>query len=282
MTPDYVLIGHMTADLVHGDRILGGTVSYAARTVSAFGLKVGVLTSADPNDPLLDVLRPYVSDLALVPAASSSTFENIYSAAGRQQYIRAVANRLTPASLPEDWRGAPLVHFAPLTGELDPLDWLNCFPNAQWLLTAQGLLREWDADGRVYFKQWHASRALRAIDWLVLSEEDIAQAPALEAEYARDARHFVLTRAEKGGTHYAAGIPTEYTTPQVEVIQPTGAGDVFAAALLCALHLLGGDVPAALQVAARLGATAVTRQGWEGAPTPAEAQAALEQATQRK
>ncbi|MEL6151294.1 MAG: carbohydrate kinase family protein [Chloroflexota bacterium] len=117
--------------------------------------------------------------------------------------------------------------------------------------------------------------ALRQLDWLVLSEEDIVLAPELEAEYAAVANHFVLTRAENGGTHYDHGVSSTYSTPQVTVEQPTGAGDVFAAALLCGLHVLDGDVDAALHVAAVLGATAVTRDGWNGAPTADEVRTVL-------
>lgn len=273
--PDYLLIGHMTADITPHGRILGGTVSYAARTISAFGLRVGVLTSADPNDPLIDVLSPYVDDLVVIPAESTSTFENIYTETGRQQMIRGVAKKLTWEHLPEHWRKASMVHFAPLTGEIDPAHWFNKFPDARTLMTAQGLLRVWGDDDVVRFKSWLDHDALQHLDWLVLSEEDIAQAPHLEQAYVDAANHLVMTRAENGGTYYHNGQTQTYITPQVEVIQPTGAGDVFAAGLLVGLHLSGGDVAASLALGAQLGAIAVTRDGWDGAPTPEEVQSAL-------
>lgn len=275
LVPDYLLIGHLTADLTPHGRILGGTVSYAARTVAAFGLRVAVLTSAATPEPLLDELKRYAHDVVVVPSAETSTFENIYGAQGRQQYIRGVASVLHMADVPPAWLAAPLVHLAPLTGELDPAEFLAGFASARTLMTAQGLLRQWDETGLVRFKRWLEPSALAALGWLVLSEEDILQAPELESEYAAVVEHLVMTRAEYGGTHYQNGNPTAYTTPHVEVIQPTGAGDVFAAALLASLHLLDGDIRAALSVAARLGAIAVTRDGWEGAPTAEEVQHAL-------
>jgi sugar/nucleoside kinase (ribokinase family) len=268
----------MTADLTPSGRFLGGTVSYAARTVSALGLRVGVLTSAMPDDPLLADLERLVTDMVVIPAESTSTFENIYASEVRQQFIRGVAEPLTYESIPESWRGAPLVHFGPLTGEIDPSKLFGRFPNAIRLLTGQGLMRQWDETGLVKFKRWYDPVALRQLDWLVLSEEDIVLAPELEQEYAASVANFVMTRAERGGTHYQNGAASEYSTPQVSVSQPTGAGDVFAAALLAALHLLDGDVSLALQVAAKLGSAAVTRDGLEGAPTVEEAQAALDAA----
>jgi len=273
---DYLLIGHVTADLQGDDRILGGTVSYAARTVSAFGLRVGVLTSADTADPLLKQLVQYTDELAVIPSENTSTFENIYTGNQRQQVIRKVAGKLSPANIPTGWLDIPFVHLAPLTGELTPVEMAAAFPDSTVLLTAQGLLRTWGTDGVVHFAPWQDEAALRAIDWLVISEEDIAAQPDLEAAYAQLAANVVITRAEKGGTYYRDGNPLLYDTPSVEVSQPTGAGDVFAAALLCSMKVFDGDVKKSLRVAAALGSIAVTRNGWDGAPTRDEVTRLLE------
>lgn len=271
--PDYLLIGHLTADLTPDGRFLGGTVSYAARTAHAFGLRVGVLTSAAADEPLLDELAPY-AEIRSIPAADTSTFENIYHATGRTQYIRGVAETLTTEHVPADWRAAPLVHLAPLTDEVDP-QIAHLFPDATVLLTLQGWLRRWDADGRVRFKRWFDPDVLRAINIVVFSEDDILEAPDMEAAFRDVTEHLVVTRAERGGTYYNSGDRHSYDTLQVEVVNPTGAGDVFAGALLSSLHLLDGDMHAAINVAARLGAISVTRWALEGTPTPDEVRAAL-------
>ncbi|RMG78480.1 MAG: ribokinase [Chloroflexi bacterium] len=270
---DYLLIGHMTADLTPEGRRLGGTVSYAARTAHAFGLRVGVLTSAAVNEPLLDEIRPYAEVVSL-EAEATSTFENIYTPEGRQQYIRGVANKITVADIPEVWRTTPYVHLAPLTGEVDP-DIVFAFPNATKLLTLQGWLRYWEDDGLVQFKRFYDEHVLSALDIVVFSEEDIREAPDMEAQYAAVVKNLIVTRAAHGGTYYHQGQPFNYSTPQVEEVNPTGAGDVFASALLAALSHVGGDMHKALQVAAQLGAIAVTRFFLEGAPTPDEVQKTL-------
>ncbi len=274
VTPDYLLIGHATADLTPAGRLLGGTVSYAARVIHSFGLKAGILTSTAPNEPLLDQLLPFVSEIAVLPAQNTSTFENIYNPSGRIQYLRAVASKITPADIPTHWLNAPLVHLAPLTDEVDP-SIAHQFKNATVMLTLQGWLRKWDSDGRVRFKRWFDVDILKDIDIVVFSEEDVAEAPELEQEFAGAVHHLFVTRAEKGGTYYHDGQPTDYTTLQVELVHPTGAGDVFAAGLLSSLHVLHGDYLAATQVAARLAAISVTRMGLESAPTAVEVQAAL-------
>ncbi|MBC6937647.1 MAG: hypothetical protein DWB42_17695 [Chloroflexi bacterium] len=274
MTPDYLLIGHVTADLTPAGRLLGGTVSYAARVVKAFGLRAGVLTSAAENEPLLEHLRPFVDELAVLPAASTSTFENIYEPSGRIQYIRGVAAPLGFEDIPAAWRAAPLVHLAPLTGEVDP-QIARRFKDATVMLTLQGWLRQWDGAGRVNFKRWFDPDVLSHINVVVFSEEDIREAPELEVEFAGAVEHLFVTRAERGGTYYRRGQAIPYTTPQVEQIHPTGAGDIFAAALLSSLGFLNHDMRRAAQVAARLAALSVTRVGLDGAPSVEEVRQAL-------
>lgn len=272
--PDYLLIGHATADLTPNGRVLGGTVSYAARVVQSFGLSVGVLTSAAADEPLLAELRPHTDDMVVLPADSTSTFENIYNPTGRVQYLRGVASKIAAKDVPPAWKTSPLVHLAPLTDEVDP-QIASTFPDAMVMLTLQGWLRRWDADGRVRFKRWFDAAVLENIQIVVFSEEDVAEAPELEHEFASVVRHLFVTRAEKGGTYYYNGQPTVFTTPQVEMVHPTGAGDVFAASLLCALHLLDNNVDLAVRVAAKLAAISVTRVGLASAPTPDEVRAAL-------
>lgn len=272
-TPDYVLIGNITADIAPGSRQLGGTVSYSAPTAGAFGLKVGVLTAASEGEPLLADISPSI-EVVHKSASATTTFENIYTPQGRVQYIRAVAPPLTPADVPNAWHAARLVHLGPIAAETDPA--LGAlFPQARVLLTLQGCLREWGDDGRVHFRRWLDRDALRHIDIVVFSEEDIVEAPQLEVEYASAVRYLVVTRAERGGSLYIDGVRQDYSTPQVTLVHPTGAGDIFAAALLSALDQVGGDYAKACTVAAILAAGSVTRMGLASVPNEAEVRAAL-------
>jgi sugar/nucleoside kinase (ribokinase family) len=273
--PDYILIGHLTADLTPTGRTLGGTVSYAARVIQSFGLDVGMLTSAAPDEPLIEQLSPYVAEMVVLPASATSTFENIYTPTGRVQYVRGVASKIVASDIPAQWLSAPLVHLAPLTDEVDP-QIAHQFKNSTTLLTLQGWLRRWHADGRVHFKSWFDSDVLNDIDIVVFSEEDIAEAPELEAQFAGVVKHLFVTRAERGGTYYHWGQPVTYSTPQVELVHPTGAGDVFAASLLCGLHVTGGDMDRSIRIAAELAAVSVTRVGLDSAPTPQEVKQTLD------
>lgn len=270
---DYLLIGHIAADLVLGGRILGGTVSYAARTAHAFGLRVGVLTSAAPDEPLLDELRQYAQVIA-VPAAQTTTFENIYTPEGRKQYLRAMAAPIQLSHVPLEWLDTPLIHIAPITDDLT-YHMIPAFSGkGRILITPQGWMRRRAEDDRVHFKRWFDPDILKHVDVVVFSEEDIIAAPDLEPAFAQAVDCCIVTRSDQGGTYYLKSQNHRYQAVEAKTVDPTGAGDIFAASFLAALHNLN-NIDLAVQVAAIIAAHSITRVGLLGTPASAEVQAAL-------
>lgn len=255
----YLLIGTTTADIIDNRRILGGTVSYSASIVNRFGHDVRILTSGAVDEPLHNILYE-IADVHIVPSEYTSTFENIYSDTGRVQVIHQTSADLKQSMLPDTWYDSQLVHLAPLTNEVD-FAFASKFPNSTVLLTPQGYMRKWGDDGIVHFKRWLDKGVLEAIDILVLSKQDIREAPDLEYEFPKYTKHVVVTNGENGGTYYHDGIATPYAAYPVRETDPTGAGDVFASSLLASLPLLDNDMVAALKVAARMAAMAVTVEG---------------------
>lgn len=273
---DVLLMGHMTADIVPGGRMLGGTVSYAAPTYAAFGHQVGILTSAAYNEALLKYLLPY-GKLMVIPAENSLTYENVYAPEGRTQYVRATAEPLEFGDIPNAWTNAAYVHMGPLADEVNPAEVARHFPDATVMLTLQGLMRRWDADGKVHFKQWFDEEAFKLIDIIIYSEEDIHQYPQLTDELKQLVNHLVVTNGRDGGTYYHNGESMHYDSLEVQPRDLTGAGDVFAASLLGAMPLVENDVFKAAKIAGRLAAYSVTRAGVESAPTQDEIERELEQ-----
>lgn len=270
---DYVLVGHMTADIKPAGRVLGGTVSYSAAVVQPFGKRVGVLTSASAEEPLLNEVRQYAEVVSVV-ADETSTFENIYTPDGRIQYLHHRAADLKAEHVPQGWLDASLVHLAPLTDEVDP-NIIKLFPNATVLATPQGWMRWWDDNKRVHFKRWFEPDVIKALDIIVFSEEDIMEAPELEHEIAPIANTLIVTRGEKGGTIYQHGEKLTYQAYPVTESEVTGAGDVFAASLLASLPEVNNNIHTAVNVAARLAAISVTRSGTDSFPTLDEVQSTL-------
>ena len=275
MSIDYLLVGPATIDLIPTGTTLGGTVSYVAPLLHSFGMRAGILTSAQAGHGLLDELQQF-ADVHVKLATHTTTMANIYETRERRQEVHAVANMLTYEDIPTGWLSAPIVHLAPLVNRVDPAI-VHRFPNSLILLTPQGWMRKWGDDRTVRFQRWFDPDIVRAADLVVFSRHDIQAAPDLEDEFARLAKYLVITDGVRGGIVYQNGVPSSYDAYPVEEQEPTGAGDVFAASLIASLSILDQNMRQAVQVAARLAAIAVTRSGLRGVPTPDEVQAALKE-----
>ncbi len=278
--PDYLVIGHVCQDIIPcvaeagGGRgragfalRFGGTVTYAARTARAFGLKVAALTGAAPDFSFEQAL-PDVT-VHCLPSAVTTTFENRYDQGVRRQWIHAQAVPLRQADVPPTWRQAAIVHLGPVAQEVDAA-LVTAFPGALVGVTPQGWLRTWDGDGRVYPCAWpDQDWVLPRLDALVFSLEDVGGDELLVAGWAAHTPVLVVTRGAQGATLYVRGKPVHVPAPRVGEVDPTGAGDIFAAAFFIGLRQTGNPYEAA-QVATCLAAASVTRRGLEGIPTPAE------------
>jgi sugar/nucleoside kinase (ribokinase family) len=263
MTPDLLLIGHVTADLKPEGRVLGGTVSYAAQIARAFGLRVAIVTSANLDDPLLADLDPHVL-LHVVPAEATTTFKNLYVGNRRVQTLHARAHTLSVADVPPAWHAASLVHLAPVADELAD-DLFGAF-SAPVMLTPQGLMRQWDTSGRVVFKRWFRPDLLRHVSLTVFSQQDI-DGDFTVIEAFRSLVLTVVTDGAAGGAAYSTDRVYPYAAYPANEVDPTGAGDVFATSLLIAQYFLQLSLEEALALAAHAAALTVEHPGVY-TPTP--------------
>jgi sugar/nucleoside kinase (ribokinase family) len=263
---DYLVVGHVTRDLIDGGFTLGGTVSYAARTALALGCRVGVVTSASTDLDLDQVL----SDILVMcfPASTTTTFENTYTADGRRQMLRGVADLLMPEMMPSQWKAA-IAHLGPVARECNPA-LVHAVGDAFVGVTPQGWMRQWDEAGRVSRRRWEeAEQLLMRADAVVLSEEDVCGDESLIAQYATQAQLLVVTQGMKGCTVYTHGQGRSFPAPPAREIDPTGAGDIFAAAFFVGLQR-SGDPAVAACFANCIASRSVTRTGLESTPRPRE------------
>jgi sugar/nucleoside kinase (ribokinase family) len=269
MPIDYLAIGHICKDITPEGAALGGTVAYAGRTAHAMGMRVGVLTSA-ATDIDLTPLRDLI--ITTLPAAASTCFENRYSAGHRVQTLSAIAKKLEPTNIPDDWRNPPIVHLGPIAGEIDPR-LVEHFPRSFIGLTPQGWLRSWDEDGRVSHEKWtRFVDILPATNAVVLSLEDIDYDEVAGREMAGYCKILALTDGPNGAYLFWNGQEQHFQTPAVEEVDSTGAGDIFAAAFFVCLFQTKNLVEAAT-IANRLAAISVTRRGVESSPSQREVEA---------
>ncbi|HZU87333.1 MAG TPA: PfkB family carbohydrate kinase [Anaerolineaceae bacterium] len=268
---DYLMIGHVTQDIKPGGFSLGGTASFSALTARALGLRVGIVTAHAEGLKLPELAGIPIS---AVYSEHSTTFENIPTPQGRVQYLHHLADTLTPAMIPPQWRSAPIVHLGPVAQEIDPTI-IRLFPEAQICLTPQGWMRGWDKTGKVHFSDWPEARyVLEQASAAVLSIEDVQRNESQVEEMLTSIRVLVVTEGAKGARLYWNGDLRCFRPPLKEEIEPTGAGDIFAAAFFYRLYATRDPWEAA-RFATLLAANSVTRPGLQGVPTPEEVQSAL-------
>lgn len=285
--PDILLIGPAARDLMPGGGWrLGGTVTYAALTALRLGLHPAVVTSG-PED-VLAALRETLPGVPVTALAcdEATTFENVYVRGGRRQYLRGRATRLGIAAVPEAWQAAPVVLLAPLARDVDP-SLASAFPNATVAATPQGWLRRWDDTGFVTPSPLEgADDVLPYLTALILSREDLIPLPGTPAhllapgiprdfaaadrlltDWAETVPLVVVTQGREGAILLRQGsLPEAFAGYPAREMDPTGAGDVFAAAFLC--HLFASDDPrGAADFANRVAALAIEHVGVEGIPT---------------
>jgi len=265
---NYLIIGHLTRDLTPAGPRIGGTAAYAALTAHALGLRVGIVTSWGAELPLGSLKHiPIIS----FPADHSTTFENIYTEKGRIQVIHSVAPHLDYHLIPEPWRQAPIVHLGPVAQEVEP-GLIRHFPTSLVGITPQGWLREWDESGNVHFSEWpEASFTLQQAGVAVIGIEDVLKDENRIEEMASASRILVVTEGSAGARVYWNGDVRRFRAPQVEEIDSTGAGDIFAAAFFVRLYLTRDPWESA-RFANQIAAASTTRQGFDGIPTPEEIQ----------
>lgn len=256
---DYLAIGHVSLDITPAGLTPGGTVSYSGRVAHALGCRTAVLSSAGADFEVAGALAGLT--VRIIPAGQTTIFENRYHSAGRQQILHSRAACLTPAHLPAGWERATIVHLAPIANELS-LDWVNGFSNSLIGLTPQGWLRRWDETGRVYSVAWaEAPQILPLAAAVILSEEDLAGQEAQLGFYRQWAKLLVLTQGPAGCTLFFQGESYQIPAPPVTEVEPTGAGDIFAAAFLFRLHQTAGNPWEAARYANQMAAQSVTRPG---------------------
>lgn len=235
--PDFVVIGHLTRDAQpDGAHSLGGAVTFASIAARNLGYRVGILTSAADNFPEPELLRDI--EIVRVPSHTTTTFRNEYVDQKRQQHVHDVAQSLTAQAVPAAWRHAKIALLGPVANEVEA-DVVRAFSNETLVaISPQGWMRQWDESGRVKPRAWtEAPDILPHANVLILSEEDLGKYKERLSSYVALAPMVALTQGHHGCTIYRQRErPLHVPAFPANAIDPTGAGDSFAAGFLIRLY----------------------------------------------
>ena len=242
--PRLLALGHVSRDRRPGGDVLGGSVTYGALAARSLGWEAAILTSAGPD---FEPERELPGLPVFVRRSPATTrFVNEYDEDGtRHQVVTARAGDVDLEALPASWHDPEVLLLGPIVGEL-------CGVRAPALeagcvgAIAQGYVRVIDADGLVSAREWvRPDRDLPGVHVLFLSEHDLPDAEARARDLLALVPIVALTRGWRGvtlltrqGRHEIPSLPR----PEVD---PTGAGDVFAAGFLVRYQETGDPLEAA-------------------------------------
>jgi 1D-myo-inositol 3-kinase len=251
--PAVLVAGHVTLD-AYGDAFApGGSAYYAARTYLGLGAEVRVATAASDDFPP-GALEG--AEVHLARAARTTTFENAPAAGGgRTQRVSSVAQRLEPAPLPTAWLAPDLLHLAPVVAEVPLAAWVRAARARFVGIGVQGWVRAVSPDGTVEQPRWEPTAAeLAGVDAACVGEDDLrGQGGDLVERLAAAIPVVAFTQGERGCELFVRGQRAHVGTFPTREVDPTGAGDAFAAGFFLALARGAGPLDAA-----RLGSAAAS------------------------
>jgi sugar/nucleoside kinase (ribokinase family) len=254
---------------------LGGGVSYSALTTARLGIPTAAVIGVDEEASRaleLDLLRQAGVDIELVPLERGPVFVNLERPEGRLQLCLSRSDPVPVAAVPDAWRAARGWILAPVAAEL-PDAWAAVPPASAIVAVGwQGLLRDLVPGEAVRHIDPVPNPLIGRADLVGLSRDDLDPATELAAlcRLLHRGSTLAVTRGDRGGLVMEGGPdgprhPRHY--PPVRShnpIDPTGAGDVFLAALAAARiepRLVAGRIDAGFDLLLAAAAASLVLEG---------------------
>jgi 1D-myo-inositol 3-kinase len=277
--PGFVAVGHLTLDHLGGGIRPGGAALYAALAARRLGARAAILTSYGPDFP--GELLPPDLEVARVPAPRTTVFRHERRDAGRRLTLLGRAADLEAAHLPPEWKAAELALLCPVANEVDP-HLAAEFSGGAVAALVQGWLRGRGAGGLLTPARWEdAGLVLPHLQALFMSGEDVAPFPEDVEAWVEQVPLAVVTLGSRGALLYVNGERHPIAAEPAREVDPTGAGDVFAAAFL--LHYRDeGDPWEAARFAACAAALRVEGEGIGALPSREAVAARLRESRRRE
>lgn len=289
--PVALVVGAASRDVVPDDPRgwrLGGAVMFSSLALARLGIRVRAMVGADAeaaDSAELGLLRAAGVAVEVANLDSGPVFDNV------RHVLHSTADRVPLTALPEPWAsGNDGVLFALVADEIGD-DWAvlaEADPRPITGLGWQGLLRHLAAGDIVRPQPPKASRLARSARLVVLSRDDavpgtlpqdmaLALDPAARLVWTEGVDGGLAIHPQRGGRRRADRYEA---IPSDEVVDPTGAGDVFLAAMFAAMLAPGLVAPGGddTTFAAAAASLVVEAPGLAGVPDLAAVRARMTRA----
>ncbi|MFB6350388.1 MAG: PfkB family carbohydrate kinase [Bradymonadaceae bacterium] len=245
-----LIVGHTTHDRYGDDIRAGGCAYYGAKVYDALGADLHLATLVGEDfqcDRELEGL-----DKTVRRHGETTFFANLYPQRGpRLQLVAAWAPMMRPEMFDEALLDDEVVHLAPVLGQLDLVEWKEAVDPEFLAINVQGWIKIPDPDAGaradismpdgadvIVQRPWEVTvEELEGVDVASLSDEDLIDQGDLEERLVEAIPVVAVTHGADGASIYVDGKETRLGVYEsAEVVDPTGAGDTFAAAFVHRLH----------------------------------------------
>jgi sugar/nucleoside kinase (ribokinase family) len=226
------IVGSLSRDRVGGEMRVGGAAYHCARALRTLGADCVVVTKA--SEPwLAEALEELGVPVSWRPSATTPAFSLEYDGDKRRMVVEALGEPWSPEEargwVAEALGGAGWVHVGPLARADFPPETLGELARGRRLsYDGQGLVRP-PRTGPLVLDPAFDPALLASISILKLSEEE---AEAVGVEHG--VPEVIVTLGPRGAVVHADGDSMHVRTRALSGVDPTGAGDMFAAAYLVA------------------------------------------------
>jgi sugar/nucleoside kinase (ribokinase family) len=241
MAPLVGVVGNLARDrLAGGTARAGGGPYHCARGLRALGAQAAIATKTAADAGLVEQLESLGLPVHWRASSSTAAFGIEYDGETRRMVVEALGEPWTPAEargwVAEALGGARWVHVAPLARSDFPAETLAALAHGRQLsLDGQGLVRP-ACTGPLELDGDYDPEVLRFVSILKLAEDEAAVIGVTDgpAILRLGVPEVVVTLGSRGAVVYAGGVVAHVRTRPLEGIDPTGAGDAFAAVYVAA------------------------------------------------
>ena len=234
------------------------------------GVEPAIVTSAGPDIDLKAAVPG--TPVHNVPSSDTTTFLNCYLNGIRTQVLTGIGAPIMSSNIPGAWCSVPLVLLGPLVGEVGH-ELAQGFPHAITLASIQGWLRRWNDAGQVTTANWGGEEVLPYVDAAIVSTRDVGDRQLID-RWSEMVPVLILTAGAQGAKVHRGGRWHNVAPFPACEVDPTGAGDVLAAAHLIRYSETEDPLESA-RFASFAASFAVQAEAVDGIPTSTQVKARL-------
>jgi sugar/nucleoside kinase (ribokinase family) len=221
---------------------IGGPPCYAGLLCARFGFDVTPLTKIGPDFPDNQIVWLAHNGLQLRAMDRSSTkkttrFKLVKKGDERSLYLVERCEDLSLEQVPDRQFNASLI--SPLAHEISTEVFEEVRKRSDFcFLDPQGFVRMFDGSGRVAIDSWNDEKVLGNVDALKMDLEEayaltgMTDGKAALVKLSKKVRKAVVTRGSDPALVLEGNKISQIEVPKVKVVDSTGAGDIFAGALI--------------------------------------------------